>query len=503
MRILSRFFTFVFLTASAVFSSFWTEDARGEPAVVEASDRFAGIVQVENAAIEPDYRTPWHGGVPGGGSGTGWLVGENLFMTNAHVVSNANRLIIRKVGNPEPLAAKLLHIAHDCDLALLSLVDPTPFEGVAPLPLGGVPRLDTEVIAVGFPIGGDRLSVTRGVVSRIDFRTYSHSGVDQHLAIQIDAAINPGNSGGPVIQGESVVGVAFQGLSGGSTQNVGYMIPMPVVKRFLTDVEDGSYDHYVDLAISTLPIQNPAQIKALGLPGGELGVMVTSVEGSGSSSGVLEVGDVLLEIEGSPVLSNGLIEVEGDLVNLNEIVERRFAGDEVMVKVWRDRKEKELTITLKRFLPYLIMAKQYGKRPKYVIYAGLVFQPLDRQLIEAYGIDDEVVAYFFSNFTTDEIYRERPEPVVLTSVLPDAVNTHLREFTHNIVDEVDGRMITCLDDLYHALYHPDEKAGEFAEIKLVEEGRPLVLERERVKVARERILRIYDVPEDHYLGGEG
>jgi S1-C subfamily serine protease len=54
------------------------------------------------------------------------------------------------------------------------------------------------------------MSVTQGIVSRVDFRTYSHSVVDQHLSIQIDAAINPGNSGGPVMQGHKVVGVAFR-----------------------------------------------------------------------------------------------------------------------------------------------------------------------------------------------------------------------------------------------------------------------------------------------------
>ena len=122
-----------------------------------------------------------------------------------------------------------------------------------PLEFGGIPKLNTEVIAMGYPIGGDRISVTRGVVSRIDFRPYSHTGVDSHLTIQVDAAINPGNSGGPVLQDGKVVGVAFQGFSGRVAQNVGYMIPVPVIQRFLKDVEDGSYDHYVDLAVERLP----------------------------------------------------------------------------------------------------------------------------------------------------------------------------------------------------------------------------------------------------------
>ena len=94
------------------------------------------------------------------------------------------------------------------------------------------------------------MSVTTGIVSRIDFTLYTHSSVDSHLAIQISAQINPGNSGGPVMQDGKVVGVAFQGYSGDVAQGVAYMIPTPVIRRFLKDVSDGHYDRYVDLGIT-------------------------------------------------------------------------------------------------------------------------------------------------------------------------------------------------------------------------------------------------------------
>lgn len=66
--------------------------------------------------------------------------------------------------------------------------------------------------------GGDNISVTKGVVSRVEPTQYVH-GATQLMAIQIDAAINPGNSGGPAIMGNKVVGVAFQNLSG--AENIG------------------------------------------------------------------------------------------------------------------------------------------------------------------------------------------------------------------------------------------------------------------------------------------
>ncbi|MEZ5301290.1 MAG: trypsin-like peptidase domain-containing protein [Verrucomicrobiales bacterium] len=461
---------------------------------------FEAIAQIEVSTIVPDFRTPWNAGRPGGGSGTGFLIGENVFLTNAHVVSNASKVIIRKVGDPAPHPAKILHIAHDCDLAMLALEDPEPFQGVEPLQIGGVPKLDTTVKVVGYPIGGERISVTRGVVSRIDFRPYSHSGVDLHLTIQIDAAINPGNSGGPVIQNDRVVGVAFQGYSGSVAQNTGYMIPVPVIQRFLKDVEDGSYDHYVDLSVSEFQIQNPAQRAALGITG-NTGVMIAGVQATGSADGVVQEGDVLLAIDGNPVFNNGLVKFEGELVNMNEIVERRFAGDVLKLTLLRDGKEMEVEAALKRFLPYLIQANEYEKRPEYVMYAGLVFQPLDRQLMVAHGLRDQTIRYYFGNYVNDELFKEHPEVIILTTILKDSINTFLEGYAPAVVEEINGTTIKTLADVQTALANPPADS-DFVTVKLHGEGRPIVLEKARVPEAHQRIMRQYQIDEDHYIEGE-
>ncbi|MBL9131649.1 MAG: trypsin-like peptidase domain-containing protein, partial [Verrucomicrobiaceae bacterium] len=211
------------LPALAIWPSFLIAQQGGvEPAADAATPpEWDGIVNIEVSVLFPDFREPWNAGQPSGGSGTGFLIGKNRFLTNAHVVSNATRILIRTTNDPEPHPAKIVHIAHDCDLALIEAEDASHFEKLQPLDFGGIPRLNTEVIAIGYPIGGERMSVTRGVVSRIDFRPYSHTNVDSHLCIQVDAAINPGNSGGPVVQDGKVVGVAFQGFSGRVAQNVG------------------------------------------------------------------------------------------------------------------------------------------------------------------------------------------------------------------------------------------------------------------------------------------
>lgn len=487
----------VLLAAGCVPALVPTVSAEAPVKTSSLGQQYAGIVRIENAAIQPDYRTPWNGARPTGGTGTGFLIGPNRFLTNAHVVSNATRLIIRRVDDAKPHLAKIEFIAHDCDLALLSLQEPAPFEGIAPLPLEEkLPLLDSEVVAVGYPVGGDRISVTRGVVSRIDFRPYSHSGVDQHLAIQVDAAINPGNSGGPVMQGGSVVGVAFQGYSGAVAQNVGYIIPGPVVARFLEDIKDGTYDHYADLAIADFPLENPAMRRALGLKENGMGVLVAHVDSTGTCAGVLQRGDVLLEIDGKPIASDGFIEFNGERVNMNEIVERKFTGDRIRLKYWRQGAEAESEVTLKRLTSYLMQANLYEKRPEYLVYAGLVFQPLDRNLLGAFNLTDDNVRYFFNYFGPRELSKERPQPVILTQVLPDAINTHFDGVGGKLVDTINDMKITRMADLAAALQGHDDP---FVKIRLVGEGRPLVLDRARAAEASARINAEYGVAEPSYL----
>src|SRR5215212_2020483 len=239
------------------------------------------VVRLTTTAVEPDYKAPWNSGAIGRGIGAGFVVEGSRILTNAHVVSNARYLTIERDGDPNKYPAKVQFVAHDCDLALVTVEAPEFFKGMIPLQFGGIPELESVVSAYGFPIGGERMSVTTGIVSRIDFQLYTHSSIDQHLAIQISAQINPGNSGGPVMQNAKVVGVAFQGYSGDVAQGVAYMIPTPVIQRFLKDIGDGHYDRYVDLGITPIKLQNPSQRHFLGLKDDDRGVLVGTVIDAG------------------------------------------------------------------------------------------------------------------------------------------------------------------------------------------------------------------------------
>lgn len=447
------------------------------------------LVRIQTVSQTPDYATPWNPGSVEQGVGAGFVIAGNRVLTNAHVVSNARKIWLTRENDSKRYPARIQHIAHDCDLAVLKPLDPDFFKTMRPLEFGGIPALESTVMVYGYPIGGEHASVTRGIVSRVEFQDYSHSGADSHLVVQIDAAINPGNSGGPVVQDGRVVGVAFQGYSGDVAQNTGYIIPPPVVLRFLKDIEDGRYDHYVDLAIGWFPLYNPATRRALGLEDDGQGVLVSKVYGGGSADGRLKPGDVILSIDGYQVASDGSVEIDGSEVELAEVIERKFRGDKATLDILRDGKPLTVVVPLDHPFPYTIYANTYDVKPRYLVFGGLVFQPMDQNFVSQNELTNSRTRYFFDHFLEDDLYRERPEIVVLSAILSDPVNAYAEEFRHATVDTVNGRKIRRLADVAAAF----AEKSEYYVIDFVGASRPLVLEARAIAAARDRITQRYGI----------
>ncbi|MEI6605769.1 MAG: trypsin-like peptidase domain-containing protein [Verrucomicrobiota bacterium] len=447
------------------------------------SDVYKSVLRIEVATQTPDYRTPWNAGRFSGAIGTGFIIGHNRILTNAHVVSNASRILINIYGSPKKYPAKVEFIAHDCDLALLSVENFTDFAAFPAFEFDDVPALESQVRVIGYPIGGERLSVTRGVVSRIDFQPYAHSRADSHLIVQIDAAINPGNSGGPCIQDGKIVGVAFQGLR--QADNTGYIIPTPVVKRFLKDIDDGSYDHYAELGCSEFPLFNPAMRKALGRPDDNQGVLVTDVIATSSADGRLLPGDILMSIEGLPIDSSGMVVIAGENVNFHEIIERKFVGDKIALRLLRKGEWQDVQIDLKPLQWSRMFAIAYESKPRYIVCAGLVFQPLDTNLFTSQKFDDVNVRRLYTNYVNKGIFQQREDIVVLTRIESDPVTSQLDGFAGCAVDTINGVSVRDLAHAYELLYPADPP--EFLVIQLFGSNRPLVIPSDKVKDANARV----------------
>ena len=460
----------------------------------------ASVVKIHVASQAEDYARPWQARRISHGSGSGFIIKGKRILTNAHLVADVKFMQVQREGDAERYRASVAFIAHDCDLAILTLENDRFFTSTEALSLAdAMPDLNDEVIVLGYPLGGNRLSVTKGVVSRIDFSAYSHSGVDQHLALQVDAAINPGNSGGPVMFDGHVVGVAFQGLTW--ADNIGYAIPLPVVLRFLQDVKDGHYDGYPELGAVFENTQNPARRKDLGLDDSQTGVVVSTVDPFGAAHNRFKVCDVILDINNHPIANDGSIKIRGERVEFSEIVERQQKGDNISFRVWRDGREISVHVPLDHPDDPFVFRNQYDKRPNYLIRGGLVFSPLSAELLKTVDKNGEnanvqQLVYSFENVKREELFRGRTEFVVLMGRLPHAVNTYTDNFLYGIVTDVNGHAVSDLRDVRKAI---DNTKNEFHVLRFQNMDDTMVLDARAMRAADPDIQETYSISEPEHL----
>jgi hypothetical protein len=394
-------------------------------------------------------------------------------------------------------------VGHDCDLATLSVDDPAFFRGTQPVRFADeLPELGDEVTVIGYPTGGARLSMTRGVVSRLDYSLYSHSGVDQHLVIQVDAAINPGNSGGPIVFRNRVVGLAFQGLAW--AENIGYGIPVPVIEHFLTDIRDGTYHGYPELGVWHMDTRNDALRADLGIPKARNGVVVSYLDPFGSALGVLQAGDALLSIDGCDIASDGTVILDGNNVLFAELLERKQWGQSIVFDLWRNGASHTVTVPLRNPPDPFVYRNEYDRLPRFLVYAGLVFAPLSRDYLRTVGRaaqspNAHALLYFSQYAKIDGLHRGRDEFVVLTQALAHPVNTYAGGFVNGIVTRVNGRPIPRLEAVKAAIRQP---TNGYHVIHFADMDDFLVLDAAAAEAAQPQILRNYGVPVDECFGEE-
>ena len=270
-----------------------------------AGEEWTGVVKIFAVSSPPNYFLPWQNFSQQSGSGTGFVIDGNRIITNAHVVAYPTFITVRKPGDQTRYPAKVVAVNHECDLAILTVEDSKFFDGIKPLELADLPPMQSSVAAVGYPVGGDNVSITVGVLSRVEPLEYSHSGKEL-LGAQIDAAINPGNSGGPVLHEGKVVGIAFQGL--GESQNIGYMIPCSVLKHFLEDLKSGKVDGFPDVPFDYEKLENPDLREYCRMKPGQSGILVTSVPEILAEQVPLKAGDVVMKVENFNIANDATID---------------------------------------------------------------------------------------------------------------------------------------------------------------------------------------------------
>jgi len=461
--------------------------AAGPASAVENS-----VVKVFSTVRSPDVFRPWTKQPSSEITGSGVVIEGKRILTNAHVVLYAGQVQVQGNKSGDKYSATVEAIAPGIDLAVLRLDDESFFDTRPPLPRSrSLPEVKDAVLAYGFPTGGTSLSITKGIISRIEFVPYNFpvSG----LRIQIDAAINHGNSGGPAVAGDRMIGLAFS--TENNAQNISYIIPSEEIDLFLGQVSTGPYQGKPTLFDQTQKLQNPALRRFLRLGTDARGVIVFLPAGDGPGY-PLKKWDVITRIGSAPIDDEGMVEIGPNLrVRFDYLVQKIARDGLVPLTLIRDGKELRVDAPVPSRRPLLI-EDLAGAYPDYFIYGPIVLSTATSQYISGFNRDAKDNFEFFGSplFTRRGVLPAFPgEKLVVVSspFFPDRLSQAYTNPVGWVVKAVDGIPIRNLPQLVQVLR---DAKGEFVTIEYF--GRAfemMVFPRKSMLEATDNILNDNDV----------
>jgi serine protease Do len=267
-----------------------------------------------------------------GGIGTGFILDENMIITNNHVIDGKGTISVYSPNSKKKFAAEVVYADSVSDLAVLKIKDWDKFaleERPVILSLGESDDMNVgeKIIVVGHP-WGLKWSVSEGIISAKDRRV----GSNPQFVDQVDAHLFEGNSGGPVFNEEGEVVCVSDLMLTGNGGSYGFCIPSKLVKKVLHDFD------------TLKEVRWRAMNVTIGLTDDESSVIIQSLEPNGAAEKAgLQQGDKILEVITTS-------KTEGKkIVEVNDVI-TTFAtmpGDEEFVDVIVDRKGQELRFTVK------------------------------------------------------------------------------------------------------------------------------------------------------------
>jgi len=446
------------------------------------------VVKITVTHRRPNTLQPWTKLAPSKASGTGVIIDGNRVLTNAHVVQYGSQIYVQPYQSTEKLAASVQTIASDVDLALLTVDDPSLFEDRAPLAISSsMARVKDKVNVYGYPIGGSDLSVTEGIVSRVEYAKLYQDGAG--IRIQVDAALNQGNSGGPALSQDEIIGLVFSGIP--SAENTGYLISSGEIQMFLDDIKDGQYDGKPKLFGQYQSTENGALREWLRLPSDQSGVLVQQLDWF-SEPTPLKPGDVITAIDGMNVDDLGDVRMDESLrLSFQYWIPKSVEQSQIALTIWRDGKSENIDTPVllrrNRLIPPL-----RGAYPRYFIYGPLVLSVASQEYIGQLMSSRSGLGILMGG-GSPLLSRLRDKPdipgeelvVVPSGLLPHKVAKGYQVPPAGVVTHINGQPVVNLRQLAEVLSEMDDP---FVRFEFAGRYETLVFKRDEIEASTDEIL---------------
>jgi len=411
------------------------------------------LVFLEISAYPYDHYRPWKHTSLVQRTACGSAVGDYEVITTASRVIDAAFIRARRFGQNEYINAQIKVIDYDSNLCLLQLDEKTTSKPLQPLVFSENYKKGAQVDYYWLSSIG-RMQSGRGYIEdhKVLKSTLSHA----HFLNYLIGNISQSASSAQVFFMEGKpIGIA---ASSSKTNKTARVIPSERIRHFLDDVANGPYQGFPAFGFDTEELLDPTLRKYLKMPPDmQQGTYVRNVHNLGTGSVELKTGDVILAIEGAQLDAHGrYIDPKFGQIGFPHLISRRKTGESLQFEIWRDGKKEPLPVKTQNFAAHemLVPYYEFDRQPKYIVTAGFVLQRLTRPYLMKWGGDwqGKVDPHIY-HYLRDMAYKpsdERKEIVILSHVIPADINLGYHSLRQEVVKTVNGKTITCLEDVLAA-----------------------------------------------------
>ncbi len=418
------------------------------------------LVRVNVTGQPFDYFRPWQKKAPFTKRALGAVLPHNHVLVTADLVSNQNYVELERAESGEKIAANVVVVDYEANLALLEPTDKKFLDGLQPLELA----LDTVV--------GDRLAawqleptgtlvVTEGLVTTIGVTQYP-SEVSDFLTYRLSIPMQYRDSSYtvPLVKGRKLAALLLRFEPRTQVMDA---IPAPIIAHFLKDAEAPKYQGFPSLGIAFFPTRDPQLRAYAGETGKAGGVYITAVEpGLAAAKAGLRAGDIITAVGDHEIDENGsYVDPLYGKIQLNNLFgAQAYVGDTIGLQLQREGKPLTLKVKLEHRLAedYVVPPYNNDEPPGYYILGGLIFQELSRQYLREWGANWQKEApqdfVYLDHFQSELFPEGHRRIVVLSQVLPANSTIGYDDFNYLVVKKVNGKEVKSLGDLAEAVKTP-------------------------------------------------
>ncbi len=438
-----------------------------------------------------EYR-PWLKKKPGTRRLQGIVIpGNRILVPSAHL-NDATLIQVEKQDRPPRIPARILHRDPQADLALITVDQKGFFDDLTPVDIAAHAEGDRFFSAKW---SNGQLSTASCRWSRVVARD-SAIPYFNYPAIYFISDLKSGGWGEPVFSNGQLIGITQY-----QSDNRIIVIPAEIIQAYLKATGMPVYPGFASLGINWQLNCGHAQADYFGLEGTPRGILIRECIPGGSADGVLKPNDILLELDGHAIDSQGdYLHPQYGRLDFNIIAsDGHYVGDIIRANILRDRREITVDIPLKN-IPcesMRIPEQRIDEPPPYLFAGGFVFRELDTPYLRAWGNDwSERIPLRLRIYRKMEANNNSPDRqhmIVLADVFPDEYNLGYHDLAQNIVKTVNGRPVNSVADLQEAFQHPD---GQFHIIEFVASYNmsTVILDAVEFESATDQIMEKYRIP---------